>query len=189
MFVSDSGAGKVIRVEDGKAVDVITDFPIDVYGKGPKYNIGPLGLVFLDKGRLVVGGGGLADGEELLRIYDLEESAIKADKMASSFKLEATDDIKGEGNFYGVAATKDAHLRHLQWRRHQGLGFQGDHQRHKNRPVRPNARHQGGLGSGCARGCHGQPQGKSGRGPNGRNHGARRRTDHPTTTPNRTSNS
>ena len=108
VFVSDSGAAKVVRVEDGKAVDVITDFPIDVYGKGPKYNIGPLGLAFISKTRLVVGGGGLPDGEEKLRIYDIGDEAIKADKMASSFMLEPTEEIKGEGNFYGVAVTKTA---------------------------------------------------------------------------------
>lgn len=108
VFVSDSGAARVVRVEDGKAVDVITDFPIDVYGKGPKYNIGPLGLAFLDKTRLVVGGGGLPDGEEKLRIYEIGDEAMKADKMASSFMLEPTDEIKGEGNFYALAVTKNA---------------------------------------------------------------------------------
>ncbi|MCA9208464.1 MAG: hypothetical protein KDA55_08925 [Planctomycetales bacterium] len=108
VFVSDSGAGKVVKLVDGKAVDVITDFPIDVYGKGPKYNIGPLGLAFIDQKTLVVGGGGLVDGEELLRIYEVGDEAIKADKMVNSFKLEATDEIKGEGNFYGVAVTKEA---------------------------------------------------------------------------------
>ena len=44
VFVSDSAAGKIIRVVDGKAEDVVTGFKIDVYGKGPKYDIGPLGL-------------------------------------------------------------------------------------------------------------------------------------------------
>ena len=44
VFVSDSGASRIIRVVDGKAQAVITDFPVDVYGKGPMYNIGPLGL-------------------------------------------------------------------------------------------------------------------------------------------------
>ncbi len=107
IFVSDSGASRVIRVVDGKAQDVITGFPVDVYGKGPMYNIGPLGLAFLDKNTLVVGGGGLLDGEELLRVYKVPEAgqpAITADKMEESFKLGPTDDIKGEGNFYGVAS-------------------------------------------------------------------------------------
>ncbi len=109
IFVSDSGAGKIVRVVDGKAQDVITDFPIDVYGKGPKYNVGPLGMVFLSKDTLVVGGGGLKDGEELLRVYKVPAAggkAIKASAMAKSYKLAATDEIKGEGNFYALAKNK-----------------------------------------------------------------------------------
>jgi DNA-binding beta-propeller fold protein YncE len=107
IFVSDSGASRVIRVVDGKAQDVITGFPVDVYGKGPMYNIGPLGLAFLDKNTLVVGGGGLLDGAEMLRVYKVPEAgqpAIKADKMEVSFNLAENDDVKGEGNFYGLAA-------------------------------------------------------------------------------------
>lgn len=107
LFVSDSGASRVVRVVDGKAQDVITDFPVDVYGKGPMYNIGPLGLVFIDQNTLVVGGGGLVDGEELLRVYKIPEAgqpAIKADKMEASFKLAGNDELKGEGNFYGLAS-------------------------------------------------------------------------------------
>lgn len=110
VFVSDSGAAKIVRVVDGKAQDVITDFPIDVYGKGPMYNIGPLGLAFLDKDTLVVGGGGLKDGEELLRVYKVPAAgtdAIKADAMEKSFKLGPTDEIKGEGNFYALATNKN----------------------------------------------------------------------------------
>jgi len=108
IYIADSGAGRVIKIKDGKAVPVITDFPMDVYGKGPKYDIGPLGLLFFDKDTLVVGGGGLEDGKELLRIYKLpaDGKPIKADKMAASFKLEPTEDIKGEGNFYALALTK-----------------------------------------------------------------------------------
>ena len=58
-----------MRVVDGKLEDVIVDFPLDVYGKGPMYNMGPLGLAFLDRDTLVVGGGGLVDDNELLRVY------------------------------------------------------------------------------------------------------------------------
>ncbi|MEZ6152390.1 MAG: hypothetical protein R3C09_20005 [Pirellulaceae bacterium] len=109
LFIADSGNHKVVKLVDGKAVDAITDFPGDVYGKGPMVNIGPLGLLFLDKNTLVVGGGGLPDGEELLRVYSLPEdgSAIKADAMSASFPLAATDELKGEGNFYAMAATGD----------------------------------------------------------------------------------
>lgn len=110
VFVADSGALRIVKIVDGKAEPVITDFPKDVYGKGPMYNVGPLGLLFLDQNTLVVGDGGLPDGEELLRVYDLKDQkeAIKADKMKANFKLAGTDELKGEGNFYALAATPDA---------------------------------------------------------------------------------
>ena len=107
VFVADSGNYQIVKVVDGKAEAAITDFPKDVYGKGPKVNIGPLGMVFLNKNTLVVGGGGQPDGEELLRVYTLPEDgkAIKADQTTAAYSLEATDEIKGEGNFYALAAT------------------------------------------------------------------------------------
>lgn len=112
VFVADSGAGKVIRVVDGKAEDVIVDFPSDVYGKGPKYNIGPLGLAFLDENTLVVGGGGKEDTKELVRVYTVPkagEEAIKADDMKAALgPLESSEELNAEGNYYAVAITKDA---------------------------------------------------------------------------------
>ncbi|MEC9093510.1 MAG: hypothetical protein VX438_12430 [Planctomycetota bacterium] len=109
LFVSDSGAGVVCRIDNGKAVPVITDFPIGEYGKGPKYSIGPLGLTFLSEDLLLVGGGGLADGEELLRLYKLPPAgkSIKASEMVSNKRLAPTDDLKGEGNFYALAISGD----------------------------------------------------------------------------------
>ncbi len=106
VFVSDSGAGRVIRVVDGKAQDVIVGFAKDVYGKGPKFDIGPLGLVFLNKNTLVVGGGDHIDGEELLRVFSVPAPgapAIKASDATDSYNMPAIGDIKGEGNFYGLA--------------------------------------------------------------------------------------
>lgn len=110
LFISDSGNHRVVKVVDGKVEPVITDFPGDVYGKGPMVNIGPLGLLFLDKNTLVVGGGGLPDGEELLRVYELpaDGKPIKAEAMVASFSLAATDEIKGEGNFYALASNGEA---------------------------------------------------------------------------------
>ena len=112
VFVSESGAGRVIRVIDGKSENVIVDFPMDTYGKGPTYDIGPLGLTFLDKDTLVVGGGGNPDGEELVRIYTIEppgSAPLKASDMADSVgPLEADGDVVGEGNFHAVVATGGA---------------------------------------------------------------------------------
>jgi len=109
VFVADSGGKRVVRVVDGKAEDVIVDFPLDVYGKGPKFDIGPLGLAFIDKNTLVVGGGGNVDDKELLRVYTVPKAgsaAIKASDMKSAFGLKANEDLAAEGNYYGVAVGK-----------------------------------------------------------------------------------
>ena len=107
VFVADSGALRVIRVVDGKIEPVITGFTKDAYGKSPIYDIGPLGLVFLDKDTLVVGGGGKPDGEEMIRVYKVPavgEEPITADKTEGDPKmLPAVDDMIGEGNFYALA--------------------------------------------------------------------------------------
>ena len=109
VFVADSGADRVVRIVDGKLEDVITGFGKDVYGKGPMYDIGPLGLAFINKDTLVVGGGDKPDGEELLRFFKVPAkgaAAITAADAVSSFALAAEGDIKGEGNFYAIAISK-----------------------------------------------------------------------------------
>lgn len=107
VFVSDSGALRVVRIVEGKAEPVITGFPKDTYGKGPIYDIGPLGLVFIDKNTLAVGGGGKPDGEEMLRVYKIPAAGsapIDATQMHSDPKtLPAKGEVVGEGNFYGLA--------------------------------------------------------------------------------------
>ncbi len=111
VFVSDSGSGRVVRVIDGKIEDVITDFPTEGYGTDPTYKIGPLGLLFLDEETLVVGGGGLPDGEDSIRVFKVPATgqvAIKAsDNKDKPLSLpssgEGEDAVPGEGNFYGLA--------------------------------------------------------------------------------------
>ncbi len=90
--------------------------PIDVYGKGPMFNIGPLGIGFLGAEHLVVGDGSRKDAEELVRVYKIiaeysdDREPVKED--AAEFTLgpiPAGDaSAKGEGNFYGVAVTANA---------------------------------------------------------------------------------
>ena len=113
VFVADSGAGRIVRVIKGNVEAVITDFPGEGYGNGPTYNIGPLGLLFLDENTLIVGGGGLPDGEDMIRVFTVPgvgQEPIKAsDTLGDAFSLKASgdkrdDDAKpGEGNFYGLA--------------------------------------------------------------------------------------
>lgn len=116
VFVSEGAAGKVIMVAPtgGPPKNVITGFPRDSYGKGPKFDIGPLGLAFIGKDTLVVGDGGSLDGEEYLRIYALSKDAatgaLKEQTVYDSKHklgpiLPSVKNGRGEGNFYGVAVT------------------------------------------------------------------------------------
>src|SRR5438270_13691881 len=84
----------VFRLVPGKAglerhAEVV-GFPTDSSGRGPEYEIGPLGLAFLDGATLVVGGGELQDGEELVRFFAVGRTprpagkALKPDDMKAS---------------------------------------------------------------------------------------------------------
>lgn len=115
LFVSDSAAGKICRVTGGDNVTlspVVTGFKQDLYGKGPVYPIGPLGLAFLNENELVVGDGSLVDGAELVRVYEIPKAGetIPAEKMKQSLGpiVAGAESAKGEGNFYGVAVTPGA---------------------------------------------------------------------------------
>lgn len=110
-YQKEAGAdGKPTR---GRAMEV-TKFPTDIYGKGPMYDIGPLGLAFMDASNLVVGDGSRVDGEELVRIYSV--SSTPAEKPAAEGAAAVTlgpitageQSAKGEGNFYGIAITPHA---------------------------------------------------------------------------------
>jgi DNA-binding beta-propeller fold protein YncE len=91
-------------------IDGYPDHP-GVLGKGPKYEVGPLGLAFLDKDHLIVGDGSRKAGEDVVRIYKIpaklpspvdwikEENAVHTLGPIKAGKESA----KGEGTFYGVA--------------------------------------------------------------------------------------
>lgn len=86
----------------------INGFPSDVYGKGPMYDIGPLGVAFLDEEHLVVGDGSRVDKDELILVYDIPEAAPETPAKADSAEytlgpLGANEQGQAEGNYYGVA--------------------------------------------------------------------------------------
>lgn len=116
VFVAERrGIVRFFKKEDGKRGRKmqVNRFPTDIYGKGPKYEIGPLGVAFLGSDHLVVGDGSRPDGEELVLVYNIGEEAPEKPARANSaaYKLgpiTAGDaSAKGEGNFYGVAVTDD----------------------------------------------------------------------------------
>jgi DNA-binding beta-propeller fold protein YncE len=105
---------RIVRIIPGDTHEVhdeVIGFPNETYGKGPVYEIGPLGLAFFNKNTLVVGDGGQDDGVEIVRIYTVGDKPLakdkvqKADKMTSfSSPIPPSDQsLLGEGNFYGIA--------------------------------------------------------------------------------------
>jgi len=112
VFIASHAGVHRLDPKSGKLTAEITGYPTDVYGKGPKYNIGPLGLAFIDAHHLVVGDGSRPDGSELVRVYKVG-SEPAAEPQAESKALHtlgpitpSDQTIKGEGNFYGVAANE-----------------------------------------------------------------------------------
>jgi len=93
----------------------ISGYPVDIYGKGPMYDVGPLGLDFLGEDTLIVGDGSRPDGEEVVRTYKIADAPAQtpipegnAEKTFGPIK-EGHDTAAGEkttkpeGNFYDVA--------------------------------------------------------------------------------------
>ena len=118
LLVSDSGAGRILCFHtDGWDYEkVITKFAnsekkLDVYGKGPMYDIGPLGLAFLGRGTLIVGGGEEVDGKEVVHVFKMPPhgQSLTADKGTTIGPIGPSPESgKGEGNFFGLAVTPKA---------------------------------------------------------------------------------
>jgi len=89
----------------------------DVYGKGPMYNVGPLGCALWGNDRLIIGDGSKKDGEEVVRIYKIGDNAPPPKMIPLEDSAEFTlgpipegseASPKGEGNFYAIAVWNDA---------------------------------------------------------------------------------
>ncbi|REJ73637.1 MAG: hypothetical protein DWQ34_20180 [Planctomycetota bacterium] len=105
-FYRDEGRGLKRAME-------INEFPTDQYGKGPIYDIGPLGVAFMDDEHLVVGDGSRKDTDELILVYDVYEDPPEEPASAASAEytlgpLDYDDEMKAEGNYYGVVVTGGA---------------------------------------------------------------------------------
>ena len=113
---SRQGVFRFVPGKPGKIYLEVEGFPTDIYGKGPMYNIGPLGCTLWGTDRLIVPDGSRKDGEELIRIYKIEDAlpAKPRKEDAAEFTLgpikgtgEGANE-KGEGNFYQAVVWNDA---------------------------------------------------------------------------------
>lgn len=95
--------------DTGKVKFEVKGFQTDIYGKGPKYNIGPLGVACLGDSHLIVSDGSQPDGKELVRVYRIAATAPATPAAANSQEFTlgpiaaGKESAKGEGNFYAIA--------------------------------------------------------------------------------------
>ena len=108
VFVSESGAGRVLKIAKGRSSTIVDNFDIEAYGNQPSYPIGPLGLVITTDGRLLVGEGGRAAGKDRILAFPIEaiSDPIQVSDCKSSVQL-SSDDSLAEGNFHGLAKFED----------------------------------------------------------------------------------
>ena len=93
----------------------VKGFPSDEYGKGPKYNIGPLGCTLWGADRLIVPDGSQKDGEEVVRIYKITKEVPGKPREAGEtefslgpIKGNPEANYKGEGNYYAALVWNDS---------------------------------------------------------------------------------
>ncbi len=117
VFVSESGRARVLRVVGNRGEPVISGFPLEKFTQGDSspfepFEIGPLGLAFTDQNTLLVGGGGLPEGADLLQVFAVPPrgGSIPADQSKQTLGPIARGraSSSGEGDFFGVVATKKA---------------------------------------------------------------------------------
>lgn len=114
LFFSNSGAGEVVRVStDNPAVrlPVVTGFPLGKLALDGPRSVGPLGLEFLTRTKLVVGTGDLGPGRDLIHVYALPADAAPlahdaVDHTVGPVSAEARSQT-GEGVFFALARIED----------------------------------------------------------------------------------
>jgi DNA-binding beta-propeller fold protein YncE len=107
IFVAESGAGRIIRITSGpekpSAADVVTGFSVTELGDGG-LPVGPIGLLFLDRRRLVVGVSNADSASvQLFELAD-DQAPLRPDSTKQEIKLKSARDIPN--HVYAIARTR-----------------------------------------------------------------------------------
>ncbi len=115
LFLAEGGAGRVIRTttnQPNETTEVITGFAPSSFSEDPAIQLGPVGLAFLTRTLLVVGGRSPQKPQGVLSVYQINNdntvmTAENASHLAGPVRSgdsSATDD----GLFFGLAKTEHA---------------------------------------------------------------------------------
>lgn len=120
VYFSESGAGRVSRFRSDRpdALETVVEgFPTSNWGLESSVQVGPLGLAFLKRTKLVVGCGGLGNGKDSLRVYDLPaDSPLDEPIEYESVDYElgpvppGTRTTTGEGSYFSLVVKPDIAL-------------------------------------------------------------------------------
>lgn len=91
LFVAESGAGRVIRVSTDapqNVAEAVTGLRVEADGVGGA-RLGPLGLAFLTRTKLLVSGRGAEDGQQEVQVFVLpgDDAALAAEQVDHRAKL------------------------------------------------------------------------------------------------------
>lgn len=107
VFVAESGAGRIVRVIDHRAEDVITEFGRQTGGEMPPGYRGPAALAFQGTDSLVVAACGMKDGKDFLCVYSVPAVGtppIRADQTTLTVgPLPEADPSRVAAGRYGLA--------------------------------------------------------------------------------------
>jgi hypothetical protein len=107
IFVADSGAGRIIRLkndaEEPAPIDVITGFPLSSLGD-TGLSVGPMGLLFLDRRRLVVGVSD--DAAATVRLFELEDEGVALPADSSKQQITGKAEQANFNHVYAIARTR-----------------------------------------------------------------------------------
>lgn len=117
---SESGAGKVLRLRTDRpdVLDtVVHGFPTSNWALESSVQVGPLGVAFLKRTKLVVGCGGLGAGKDSLRVYDFPADSPldePIDYESVDYELgpvpPGTRTSTGEGGYFSLVVNPDIAL-------------------------------------------------------------------------------
>lgn len=82
IYVAESGAGRVVRIDDGQPRECISGFSVAKTAWLPERAVGPLGLCFVARDQLAVGQAGAANDKEVLSVFELERPLDAKDSHA-----------------------------------------------------------------------------------------------------------
>jgi len=149
LFVAESEAGRVIRIstdQPDKIQEAIVGFPVHSLASSPAVRVGPLGLTFLTRTKLIVTGSRGEEGDREVRVYVLpgDNSQLAYDEHDHSVGPMRTSDPSktSAGDLLAIATDETAAFVTLGGASAGGRILKADIEKNRLETLRPFVSHQ-----------------------------------------------